>query len=329
MKLYNNHLTVERSIVNLFILSTTVYFFAINWFLFSESKDIVIIFLLPIILVLSWVLIILANYGIIIRALSKFKKIIRVLSPMHKIFYGMLSILALYLLIIPILSPMIVFGLSVFIPYIITRRLVDKIPKSLLIILFCAMTLSLMMGLGILIVPFYFTFVKRTVTTFFSFFVNSVPVIFKISVCIGASASLGDFILLIYEGAHEYDPKIQIPLNKIHVTQYLLLIAFLLIVFMIHLSVATYLGFLMSLSFISNLIRRRKLMNGKEADINFYTAVVFLIFGFTGIISFSGTYFPIKTIIENLVLLSLIIAMAVYIGLFLWALIVSIDEARI
>jgi len=302
--------------VDLFIVSIVIYFFVIGVYITplvnSEFSYLMKISILMI-LITTWLFILLNNYDVIVEGLNIFlNKTLEGLSFFYKVFYTIIAIVLTYVLIIPLVSPLLIIAMALYLPYIIARKLAIRNHHALSVIVFFGLATVLVYLLIIMVIPLY-VYAKLTVLLFINLFDFIIYLIYSIAMCIGISASLCDFILLIYEGAHAYDASVEVPLKKILITQ--ILISLILIGGFLYYKIEiASLGLLMSLSILSWYIRRSKGLIRDNLDISMFSALLFVIFGGVSFLRFLEKYYSIAgiTIIKLLEKVVLILATLVY-----------------
>ena len=286
----------ERVILDLFIVSIFVYYLIVGRYIsplltsFISINYVGLVF--PILLFSPWLIILLANYDELAYGILIFEEKMSILSVAHRIFYTLLFAIALYTLIIPLATPILVMSLAFYIPYLLATKLKKlKVPGYLVSLTYVLMVAFLAFFFIILLIPFYLIFVRESLSRSLSLLESIIPDIFSFSICIGASASVGDFILLIYQGAKEYDKSISIPYRGITCIQLILMFIFTAIVFLINHNYLTVISVSMFLSPLASLIRHYKgLIKGPLAKVDYYSGAIFLAFGLVNILNMTEFY---------------------------------------
>jgi len=313
----------ERWILNLFTLSLALYFFSIGWIIRSKVRieNILVEFIEPIILLLPWVIIIFSNYMIFLRAIWFFKRKMKVLSVMYHVFYFVISAIILYTLIIPALSPLLVISLAAYIPYIVVEKM-KKISRNRVIgaLIFVVLMAVCIYFFIIILAPFYFIFTRHSIELTLCILSLSIEEIYGIAICIGASAGLGDFILLVYEGAAQYDPSTKIPYGKILIIQGILSGIFILL-YVSNGSYMSIIGSLMTISILTWIIRKYKGLSEIDTNIDYYSALIFLVFGLVNFLTSLKRYKLVDVPFLDMynVLVLVLVATMLYLGTLLFS----------
>lgn len=229
-------------ILDLFSIILIVYFFILSWviplsiseilprsFLGTTFPNILIDkILLPILISFFWLLIISQERKKITEALFIFKKIIGRLSFFQQAFYSLNFLIALFLIILPFTSILLSLFMLFYIPYSVAHSRFFKDYK-LLSFLFGGLIfilISLLTFVPLLRLVYFLA--EGWLRKLFLLWINpqTIKLIHGISLSIGGVGAINSFITFIYEGAHEYNPQIDLPYFKINLGCVLLSIIF-------------------------------------------------------------------------------------------------------
>ncbi|NIQ07910.1 MAG: hypothetical protein GWO20_19985 [Candidatus Korarchaeota archaeon] len=226
--------------IDLFSLSLVTYFFILSWVIPIPVGSIlsnvaigalptllVDKLLLPLSISFFWLLVISQERERFARGLLIFKNITSRLSFFQKAFYGLNFCIALFLMLLPIVSIGLTFFLLFYLPYLVARKY-HSTSKKISSFIFVAFFLLLGIFTFFPLLKLTSFLTRSWLQRLFSFWIGkeTVTLVYSLSLSIGASGSVASFLLFVYEGAHEYDSEIEIPYFKINFGGFMLTLVF-------------------------------------------------------------------------------------------------------
>jgi len=292
---------VYSLLVDIFAISLLIYFYVISWFIPVELPPYfssinpnfywIIKFLMPLILYFPWFIIVYANKLRTTRASFIFIEATSRLSPMYRLFYILNLVFFIILIGIPVTSPILaIFSFLYLFPNMLGDRVQkSKLVKSLLVIIeLCVLPISI-----IIAYRFYLVILQDWIYFLPNIWFSLLPMIYNISLSIASVAALGDFLYLIYQGAHEYDPSVEIPETKILLLQSIILVFFIIGSVFWSPAFNNIMVLVLFFSLITSLIRRIKgLARSKASDWEKLSWTIFGIFIVIGTLKYMSIIFP-------------------------------------
>ncbi len=324
---------LEKIILDAFLLTLLIYYIFIWRYIVSLTEIPAITvyrylaILFPIIMYLPWLIVILYNYDTFIYGMQLFRYRIRMLSIVHKAFYAILSLFILFVIIIPLITPLIMIAIAFYLPYLIAVKLKSFVTRSFIVIsIYIILFLTLLLGILLMLVPFYTIFLRDVLNHSLNVIEMYLSLIFGISICLGASAGVGSFIKLIYEGAREYDKSVNIPQKKINALEVILAMIFSA-TYIFRESFLAIASVLLMLSPIVTLIKRARGLGVSEKTVDFVSGLIFIVFALTSLLMSIEKYsMLINLVIESHIkLIAIIIASIMFLGIFIASV---IDSSR-
>lgn len=333
MNVVNESVVLEKIMLNVFLILLLVYYIVVWRFIaISISVNYVygyLIVIFPAIMYLPWLLVILHNYETLVHGIKLFRHRIRILSMAHKAFYTILTLFVAFVIIIPSITPLVMIAVAFYFPYLVTMKIKLLYSKrSITLIFYMVLSAITFTTILIILIPFYTIFLREAFKRSLSLIRAYLSLIFDISMCIGASAGIGSFIKLIYQGAREYDRSVIIPQKGINALELFLAVAFTLIYILLKESFLVVTSMFLFLSPITTMIKRIKGLNVSESSIDFVSGIIFIVFALTSLFFSVERYDLVMSLTSSLPHIELIVVLIAAI-MFLMILIISIiDYAR-
>ena len=180
--------------------------------------------LLVTVLLAPWIFFLLYYYEIHIKTIDILLKELSKLPISKVTFFSILVVTVLFLFLIPVVTPLFSFVFFVIIlPYLIAKK------RRKGMIIFILLALLSFVSLAKIVILFYLTITKWSLRHFTMLFQDSIEISYIVSSLVVAAGSIGDFTLLIYEGAKQYDPTVVIPRRKIYLMEIIFFVMFALV----------------------------------------------------------------------------------------------------
>ncbi|MHA1616534.1 MAG: hypothetical protein ACTSX9_04425 [Candidatus Njordarchaeales archaeon] len=216
-------------------------------------------FLAICVIIFPWIALMLLYYDSHVKSISKLISEFEYLSISRAFFFATITIVTFFSLILPLVTPLFaVIFFSIIIPY----KIAERLKRNPSIFIGLAVLLFLLVFKVVLYV--YIIATQWMLSFFWEFFQHAVEFSYKLALMMAAVSGLGDFLLLIYEGAKEYDPSVIVPRKQIYAIEVVLFMVFIYISLVYNTNIFVAYIALIGLSLVSNVIRWVKKVGNKN-----------------------------------------------------------------